>query len=163
MKSECYIPDMKSLDPMPGRRPLWIAGGLSFGVALLHLGTIFIGARAYRYLGAGERMARMDERGSWEPALLTLFLVGLFTVWAAYAFSGARVIRRLPLLRTALFLIGSVYTLRGLVLLPQIALFMGGGGSEVPMRHLFFSAVSLTIGVIHMYGTALAWRDFMHS
>ena len=138
---------------------LKVAGVLSAGVGILHFVIIFIGAPAYRYFGAGERMARMDERGSWTPALITLGLTIVFALWSAYACSGAGVVRRLPLLRTALILIGSVYTLRGLVLGPQLVWFFSGYRALVPPRQLVFSSVSLVIGVSYLIGVRAAWAS----
>lgn len=135
------------------------AGVASALVAALHFVIIFAGAPAYRYFGAGERMARMSERGAFQPALLTLILVIIFSGWAAYAFSGAGMIGKLPLLRTSLVLIGLVYTLRGLILAPQIYLFAVGNGSAVPPRHLAFSAASLAIGLLYLAGTKATWPN----
>ena len=81
---------------------LKLAGVSSAGVALLHVLILFVGGPAYRYFGAGERMARLAERGYPTPALITAGLTALFIVWAAYAFSGAGLLRPLPLLRPAL-------------------------------------------------------------
>ena len=89
-----------------GNQWLRIGGILSFAVALLHMVIIFVGATAYRYFGAGEDMARAAESGSVFPALLTFVLVIIFVLWGLYALSGAGVIRRLPLLRIALIVIG---------------------------------------------------------
>jgi len=46
-------------------------------------------------------------------------LTVVFGVWAAYALSGVVMVRRLPLLRTGLLAIGTIYTLRGVLLAPQ--------------------------------------------
>ena len=112
------------------------------------------GGPAYRYFGAGERMARMAERGVPEPTVITSVLVALFATWAAYAFSGAGLVRPLPRLRTGLLLIGLIYAGRGLALLPQAYLIATGPG--VPVRHAVFSAVSLGIGLLYVFGTAKA-------
>src|SRR4249920_265065 len=103
-------------------RLLAIGGLLSAGVALLHAAVPFVGADAYRYLGAGERMAVRAERGDPGPAIITAGLTVVFAVWSAYAFSGAGLLRPLPWLRAGLIAIGSVYTLRGLVLFPRVFL-----------------------------------------
>jgi hypothetical protein len=151
---------------MPSTRPgtspkanrFLIAAGLaSLGVALLHVGIIVVGGAAYRYFGAGERMARMAERGIAEPTMITTALVVLFLAWAAYAFSGARLIGPLPRLHTALLLIGLIYAGRGLALLPQIYLLVTG--AEVPLRHAVFSAISLGIGTLYVVGTIRSGAD----
>ena len=136
---------------------LKLAGLSSASVAALHVAVIFLGGPAYRFFGAGERMARLADQGSPTPSLITSALVLVFGVWAAYAFSGAGLIRRLPLLRTALIAIGVVYTLRGLLLGPQAVWYFSGYRAEVPLRQLVFSAAALLTGLAYLCGTQRAW------
>jgi hypothetical protein len=136
---------------------LKLGGVLSFAVALLHVVAIFIGAPAYRYFGAGEDLATTAESGSAFPALLTLFLVVIFALWGFYGLSGAGVIRRLPLLKIALLLIGAVYTLRGVAVFQQL-FQIAVSWVEVAPREIVFSLVSLIIGLAYLVGTILNWR-----
>jgi hypothetical protein len=136
---------------------LKLAGASSAVVAALHVFIIFAGGPAYRYFGAGERMARLAEQGSATPSLITLGLTLLFGIWAFYAFSGAGLVRRLPLLRTGLITIGLIYTLRGLLLGPQIVWFFSGHAAAIPPRQLAFSAAALLIGLAYLVGTQRAW------
>ena len=140
---------------MTRTRDPWLvtAGVLSAAAALLHLAVIAGGPRWYRFFGAGEEMARMAERGSIRPALITLGIAAMLALWSAYAFSGAGLIRRLPLLRLALILISAVYLLRGLVLVP---ILIARGGS-VQAFVLWSSLVVLAYGIIYAVGTARAW------
>ncbi len=140
-------------------RMLKLAGVLSSLVAALHVFIIFRGGPAYRYFGAGERMALLAEQGSAKPPLLTGVLVIAFAAWALYAFSGAGMIRRAPYLRTGLILIGFVYVARGVLLGPQILWWFEGYRAAVPVRQLVFSLVSLVTGVVYLEGTRLAWRS----
>jgi hypothetical protein len=139
----------------------WLKSGgiLSFVVALLHLVIIFVGAPAYRYFGAGEDMATAAESGSAFPAMMTLALVAVFTIWGLYASSGAGVIRRLPLLRIALLLIGAIYTLRGVFVFQQI-FQIATSSVQVEPREVVFSLVSLVIGLTYLVGTAINWKSF---
>ena len=134
---------------------LWlIAGGvLSAAAAILHLAIIVGGPDWYRFFGAGERMARMAEQGAWTPALITVGIAGMLAVWAAYAFSGAGVIQRLPLIRTALVLISAVYLLRGLVLVPALMM----RPDLVDAFALWSSLIVLAYGVAYAVGTWTAW------
>ena len=77
------------------------------------------------------------------------------------ALSGAGTIRRLPLLRTALVLISVVYLLRGLSVIPQIALLgqTSPSGATVLVRHVVFSTVSLVAGVLYAIGVVLLIRS----
>jgi hypothetical protein len=131
-----------------------IAGGiLSAGASLLHLAAIVGGPSWYRALGAGERMAQMAEQGLWTPHLLTVGIAGVLAVWSAYAFSGARLIPRLPLIRVALVLISAVYLLRGLVLIPALVINRG----EVMPFILWSSLIVLVYGITYAVGTWTAW------
>jgi len=141
---------------------LKLGGILSFIVALLHVVIIFIGAPAYRYFGAGEDMATAAESGSAFPALLTLFLVAIFAIWGFYGLSGAGVIRRLPLLKIALILIGAVYTLRGVAVFQQL-FQIATSSVEVAPREIVFSLVSLVIGLAYLIGTISNWRGLVAS
>lgn len=133
-----------------------LAGWLSVAVAVLHLVIIFLGAPAYRYFGAGEDMARMAEAGSLLPAALTLCITAVFAVFAWYAFAGAGLLRRPPLLRTGLVVIATIYTVRGLSLLPELGKYLGDSGAVLP-RTLVFSLVSLVTGLLYLVGTVLLW------
>lgn len=98
---------------MAGPAPWLIAAGaMSLGAAILHLACVVGGPAWYRWLGAGEAMARAVERGAWFPAAVTFGIATILAVWAAYAFSAAGLIGRLPLIRTALILISAVLLLR---------------------------------------------------
>jgi hypothetical protein len=137
----------------PGER--WLIAGalLSAAAAVLHLGVIVGGPDWYRFFGAGEDMARMAERGSSVPALITLAIAALLATWAAYALAGAGRIRRLPLMRTALVAISAVYLLRGLILLPALALNPG----RVDGFMLWSSLIVLAYGLTYAIGTFRAW------
>jgi hypothetical protein len=131
-----------------------IAGGsLSALAALLHLATIVGGPGWYRFFGAGEGMASAAERGSLFPPLVTLAIAALLAVWSAYAFAGAGLLRRLPLMRTALVLIAAVYLLRGLALFPTLLL----RPDLVDGFALWSSLIVLVYGATYAIGTWKAW------
>jgi hypothetical protein len=136
------------------RNPWLLAGGLlSAAAAVLHLGVIAGGPSWYRFFGAGEAMARMAEQGSPRPALITLGIAVVLGVWAAYAFAGAGLLRRLPLMRTALVLISAIYLLRGLVLAPMLVLKPG----LVDSFAVWSSLIVLSYGLAYAIGTWRAW------
>ena len=136
------------------QNPFLIAGGVLSGAAsLLHLAVIAGGPSWYRFFGAGEGMARMAEQGALTPTLVTIGIATVLAVWAAYAFAGAGLIPRLPLMRTALVLISAVYLLRGLVLIPVLIVNPGG---VLPFV-LWSSLIVLVYGVCYAVGTWIAW------
>ena len=140
-----------------GKQLLTIAGILSFTVALLHVAIILVGAPAYRYFGAGEELATLAASGSAFPAMLTLVLVANFALFGLYAFSGAGLMPRLPLLRTALALIGTIYTARGLAAFHQVFQLMTSS-ALIETREVVFSLVSLGIGIVYLAGTVSSWN-----
>jgi hypothetical protein len=138
---------------MKGNRWLVLGGVLSALAAILHLGVIAGGAEWYRFFGAGEAMARAAERGSMMPALVTLAIAALLLTWALYAFSGAGIIRRLPLLRTALILSSAVYLLRAMALVPILVL----RPELVDTFAVVSSAIVLAYGLAYAIGTWTQW------
>lgn len=138
----------------PARNHALVIGGLlSVAASLLHIACIFGGPDWYRFFGAGEAMATMAERGSMTPTLLTLGIAAILALWAAYAFSGAGLLPRLPLLRTGLVVISAIYLLRGLALIPALLI----NGADVMPFMLWSSLIVLVYGIVHAVGTWTAW------
>lgn len=141
---------------MSQARPWLIAAGvLSSIAALLHLAVIAGGPDWYRFFGAGEGMARTAERGSLTPALVTLGIAIVLAAWAAYAFAGAGLIRRLPLMRTALVVIAAIYLARGLVLVPALAV----NPDRLSGFDIWSSLIVLVYGLAYAIGTWRAWPE----
>jgi hypothetical protein len=139
---------------MQGKRWLIAGGMLSGAAALLHLAIILGGPRFYRFFGAGQRMVHAAEIGSIRPALITSAIALVLLVWALYAFSGAGLIRRLPLLRTGLVLISAFYLLRGLVPIPMLIL----QPDRVDTFVIWSSLAVLVYGICYATGTWMSWR-----
>ena len=135
------------------REPVLIlAGCLSALAALLHVAVIFGGPDWYRFFGAGEEMAGMGERGMIQPTLVTVGISAILAIWAAYAFSGAGLIRRLPLLRTGLVVITLIYLARGLLVLPALVM-----GAPLDAFGWWSSLIVLGYGLAYLIGTWRAW------
>lgn len=137
----------------PGSTWLVAGGWLSIIAALLHIACIIGGAEWYRFVGAGEPMAQAVERGEWMPHLLTFGIAAVLAIWAAYAFSGAGRLRRLPLLRTGLVVISVIYLARGLVLVP-LHLWRP---EHTNAFAVWSSLIVLAYGIAYAVGTWRAW------
>ena len=85
---------------------------------------------------------------------MTVAIAVVLAIWAAYAFSAAGLIGKLPLLRTGLITIATIYLLRGLVLFPALV--------KAPYPRSDFdiwsSAIVLVYGLTYAVGTWLAWE-----
>ena len=96
-------------------------------------------------VGAGDALT------SNPPLLLALCLlmVMVFAICGLYGLSGAGLIRRLPLLRLGLFVIGLVCTLNGVPLLFQLPAVLGvlPAPQPIPFNYLISSLVFLTVGL----------------
>lgn len=135
---------------------IWLiaAGWGSVAAALLHIACMIGGPAWFRFLGAGEAIARAVERGRIEPYVITLAIAAVLSGWAAYAFSGAGAIVRLPLLRIGLLAISAVCLLRAAaVFAPQV---------WRPEHGEMFRFVSSTVvgflGLLFLVGTVTARR-----
>ena len=133
----------------------WLATGgvLSALAALLHIAIVIGGPDWYRFFGAGEGMARAAEQGSPMPAIVAGAIALILFIWACYAFSGAGLLRRLPLLRTGLVAISAIYLLRGLALVPAL-LFRP---ELVDPFAIWSSLIVLGYGLAYAIGTWAAW------
>jgi hypothetical protein len=142
-----------------GRRPLkrnpWliVGGTLTAAAALLHVAIIFGGPDWYRFFGAGEGMARAAERGHARPTIIAAGIALILLVWAAYAFSGAGLIRRLPLVRTGLVAISAIYLLRAAAPIPMLIANPG----SVDAFLVWSSLIVLVYGLAYAVGTWTAW------
>lgn len=137
---------------------LTIAGGLSFSAALIHIAIILGGADWYRFFGAGEGMAQMAESGSFQPTVITLMIALVLAVFAVYAWSGAGVLPKLPLLKFVLVVITGIYLLRGSVGL--LAPFLSAH-PMITQNSLSFwiwsSLICLGFGLVHLRGLVCQW------
>ncbi|WP_395316716.1 hypothetical protein [Variovorax sp. UC74_104] len=133
--------------------PLIAGAVLSAIAALLHVCVIFGGPAWYRFFGAGERMAAGAAAGHMYPALVTLLVAGVLATWAAYALSGAGVLRPLPLLAFALPAITAVYLLRGLLV---VGLFLFDR-RRLTAFWVWSSVICLVYGSVHLWGLIQVW------
>ena len=133
----------------------WLLAGAaaSFALVVLHLGVIVAGAPAYAFLLAGDRMVDLAKEHSLTPTLVTGAIAFVFAVFGTYGLAGAGFIE-LPATRVLVAAIGCVYTLRGLLIIPEALMvhFLNR-----PVRALFFAGISLVIGLIHLVGVAGRW------
>lgn len=129
---------------------LIFAAAIDFLLAMTHGAVIVIGAPGYRFFRAGERMATLAERGHWYPVVLTLCLTGAFVAWGLYALAAAGVGFDLPFARMVTLAVATIFTLRGLAIMPQLLGYaVCTGGEPLASRDHLFSLGALAAGLAH--------------
>jgi hypothetical protein len=138
-----------------GQKLLIVGGILSLIASLLHVGVIIGGPDWYRFFGAGEDMAQLAERGSLYPVLITIGIALIVAIWGWFAFAGAGLVRKPPLLRTGLVVISVVYLARGLIIFPM-ALFVP---EKINSFAVWSSLIVLIYGLFYAVGTWKSWSS----
>jgi hypothetical protein len=103
------------------RNYLVLAGIAAAAGAVLHVAILFGGPDWYAFFGAPRGLVEMARAGNARAPASCLVIAAFLSILAAYAFSGAGLVRRLPLLRVALGVFGVVLILRGVAFIPLIA------------------------------------------
>lgn len=88
---------------------------LHFILAIGHLGCLFVLDEAFDAYGIKELMHNMVFGHVWMLYALTICIALAFVIAGCYALSATGDIRRLPLTRTAIYVIIAFYSLRTLV------------------------------------------------
>lgn len=132
-----------------------MAGVLSFCAAIFQSVIAFVPEWSAAF-GAGDALV------SNPLLLLTLgLLVALaLVIFGLYGLSGAGVIRRLPLLRLGLLVIGLLYPLVGINFILQVLAVLGilPSTRPVPIYQTLVSFGALVAGLAYLIGLAVSWR-----
>lgn len=141
---------------MKSKKPnlLQIAGIFTGLIACIHIGCIIFGGDWYRFLGAGEQMAQMADNGHPYPTIVTSAISAVLLLWTSYAFSGAGLIIKLPLLRLGLILISVALLVRALGFYFIMPTFPGNS----IMFWLVSSGICLFLGLTYAFGLKQRWH-----
>lgn len=142
------------------RQRLVLAGIICFVLALFQI-MIGFSPSLSLYFGAPQALVK----NIYALIAASLLVAGVLVVFGLYALSGAGFIRKLPLLKQALAAISCIYTIRGLLLVPELFVLFGGINVSIPVapRFVIFSLGSLLIGMIFLTGIIGGWRSFSAS
>jgi putative oxidoreductase len=141
---------MKNSNPL-----LTIAALMTFGVAVFQAAIVIVPEWSVAF-DAPETLL------SNPPLLLAagLMMALVFAVCGLYGLSGAGLIRRLPLLRLGLLVIGLIATYRGLAFFFQLAAVLNilPSSQPIPWTHWISSLAALFIGLAYLSGLATGWK-----
>jgi hypothetical protein len=140
---------------------LFLVGVAALAGAALHIAIIFGGSDWYAFFGAPRGLVEMARAGNIRAPISCSVIAIFLALLAAYAFSGAGVIRRLPFLRLGLASIAAVLILRGVLFVPLIVWRPGAlsGVCDCPSVDTFIivtSALCLAMGVGYALGALAA-------
>jgi hypothetical protein len=127
---------------------LQIGGLFSLAFSIFQVCGIFLPSSIIDYFGGPVKLQAEN------PALFALLCVVLgvlIAVIGLYDLSGAGKFKRLPLLRTVLIVVTTVFILRGLFIIPILKLMFTYPKRNV-LRFLVFSIIALGVGIIHLIG-----------
>lgn len=138
-------------------RRLWpfLAGiGCTAG-ALLHVAVAASGNPDwYNFFEAPPAVVQSAREGSWAAPVTTLIIAALMQLAGLFAFSAAKTLPRLPLLKTALVTLAMVGILRALVIIP---IYFHPPPSMPPFR-VFDGIAALIWGAIGVFFLIGAWQ-----
>jgi hypothetical protein len=143
----------------------WSGVSASCG-ALLHLLIPLGGPEWCAFFGAPRGLVQMARNGDLHAPISCVLIATLLICFAAYAFSGAGLLRRLPLLRGILLGIASILILRGLAFIPLIlwradALAnICGDCRSINIFTVVTSLLCLGLGLGYAVGACKHWREF---
>jgi hypothetical protein len=134
---------------------LILAGVLSFCAAIFQAAIAFVPEWSAAF-GASEALV------SNPPLLIVLGLLValLLVIFGLYGFSGAGVIRRLPLLRFGLLAIGLLYCMVGINFIFQVLAMLGilPSAGPIPIYQVLVSFGALVAGLSYLIGLAVNWK-----
>jgi hypothetical protein len=132
---------------------LLAAGILSFFAAALHV-AILIFPQWSSIFGESNPPDLAAFR------VVTLGVTLLLATWGFYGLSGAGLIRRLPLLRPGILVIGAIYITYGLLALSRLFGFAGflPPSSVLHFQDFFVALGALTAGLFYCAGLAMGWK-----
>ncbi len=131
-----------------------LAGILTLLVVALHIACMIFGGDWYRFLGAGEQMALMSERGEAHPTIVTGVISFILLIWAAFAFSGAGTIIKLPLSKLALILITMIFLFRAF----GFYFIMPAFPENSMTFWIVSSSICLCLGLTYAFGLKQRWH-----
>jgi putative oxidoreductase len=133
---------------------LIFAGVLSFCAAIFQFVIALVPSWSAAF-GAGALAAN-------PPLLLAsgILVTLLLVLFGLYGLSGAGVIRRLPLLRLGLFVIGLLYCLVGVNFIFQVLAMFGilPSSGQIPIHVVLVSFGALVAGLSYLIGLAVHWK-----
>ncbi len=107
----------------------------------------------FEVTGIGKEMTVLAQTHSSLPYFVTIFVAIVFFIFGLYGLSADDKFRKLPFLKTVIFLIAGIYLLRGLGVLVADNIQGTNSTSET-----IYSIFALTVGLLFLFGGLNKWN-----
>ncbi len=133
---------------------LLLAALIAISTAVAHLSCIILGPDCFKAQMAPEPLVQSAIDGTWLAPISTIVVSLIFVVCGLFALSAAKIIRKLPLLNTALITIASICIVRGIATVPLSFLFP----QMVSVFSLLAGAIWFITGLLFAFGFYYVYR-----
>jgi len=132
---------------------LKLGGYINITISIGHIVGLFWAKQMFEITGIGEEMRKLSQINSSLPHLLTILVAIMFFIFGIYGLSADRKFRKLPFLKTVIFLISGIYLLRGLGEL--ISDIIQGSNT---LSETIYSIFALIVGLLYLFGGLRKWN-----
>ncbi len=131
---------------------LRVGGVINIIISFAHLIGLIWAKQMFEVTGIGKEMSELSQTNATLPYLLTIFVAIVFFIFGLYGLSADGKFRKLPLLKTAIFVIAGIYLFRGIGEI--IADKIQGTNSTT---ETIYSLVAIGIGLLFFIGGLRKW------
>jgi len=132
---------------------LKLGGYINLFIAVGHLIGLIWAEQMFEVTGIGKEMTELGQVHLSLPYLLTIFVAVVFFIFGLYGLSADDKFKKLPFLKTVIFLIAGIYLLRGLGEL--VVDNIHGTNSTV---ETIYSLIALSVGLLFLFGGLKKWQ-----
>jgi len=132
---------------------LKLGGYINITISIGHIVGLFWAKQMFEITDIGEEMRKLSQINSSLPHLLTILVAIMFFIFGIYGLSADRKFRKLPFLKTVIFLISGIYLLRGLGEL--ISDIIQGSNT---LSETIYSIFALIVGLLYLFGGLRKWN-----
>ncbi len=128
------------------------AGVIASGAAIWHILCIFGGPSWFAFARAPQKIIDSAQQGTMIAPIGTVIVSSLMFACTVFAFSAAGLIRKVPLLKSALITIAILCTLRGLIAIPMCVTSTGSDIWQIVASTVwFYVGICFFAGSIEQY------------
>jgi len=134
---------------------LKLGGYINILIAIGHIVGLIWAEQMFALTGIGKEMTELAQTHSSLPFLLTIFVSIVFFIFGLYGLSADNNFRQLPFLKPVIFVIASIYLLRGIGEL----IFDLKKQQANQFLEITYSLIAVFIGLLFLIGGLKKWRN----